>query len=145
MATAVEACFDPELRDLGAMLGEEPAQRRAVMAHFEGLLFSCNSSGCRERSPGIAGTTGDLGTCLLRHLEWGIDWPILIGTWAAAVWVVAYYEKAGRGNEDRGVGRTAHALLFASWPPCSLGTVALAEHEVALVMPRFPYLYENSM
>jgi GNAT superfamily N-acetyltransferase len=36
-----------------------------------------------------------LGTQLLRHLEGGLDRPILIGTWAAAVWAVAYYEKAG--------------------------------------------------
>jgi N-acetylglutamate synthase-like GNAT family acetyltransferase len=36
-----------------------------------------------------------LGGKLLRHLEAGIDRPILIGTWAAASWAVAYYRKAG--------------------------------------------------
>jgi GNAT superfamily N-acetyltransferase len=36
-----------------------------------------------------------LGTQLLRHLEGGRDRPILIGTWEAAVWAVAYYEQAG--------------------------------------------------
>lgn len=32
---------------------------------------------------------------LLRHLESGIDRPILIGTWAAATWAVDCYRKAG--------------------------------------------------
>jgi GNAT superfamily N-acetyltransferase len=36
-----------------------------------------------------------LGGKLLRHLESGINRPILIGTWAAASWAIAYYEKGG--------------------------------------------------
>jgi GNAT superfamily N-acetyltransferase len=36
-----------------------------------------------------------LGGKLLRHLESGIDRPILIGTWAAASWAVSFYVKEG--------------------------------------------------
>jgi N-acetylglutamate synthase-like GNAT family acetyltransferase len=32
---------------------------------------------------------------LLRHLESGLDRPILIGTWASASWAVAFYEREG--------------------------------------------------
>jgi N-acetylglutamate synthase-like GNAT family acetyltransferase len=36
-----------------------------------------------------------VGSQLLRHLEAMTDSPILIGTWAAATWAVAFYEKNG--------------------------------------------------
>jgi len=36
-----------------------------------------------------------IGTRLLRHLEGLTDKPILIGTWAAAIWAVRFYEKNG--------------------------------------------------
>jgi len=35
------------------------------------------------------------GTRLLRHLESLSDKPILIGTWAAATWAIAFYKKNG--------------------------------------------------
>jgi N-acetylglutamate synthase-like GNAT family acetyltransferase len=35
------------------------------------------------------------GSQLLHHLETMTDRPILIGTWAAATWAVAFYEKNG--------------------------------------------------
>jgi GNAT superfamily N-acetyltransferase len=38
---------------------------------------------------------GGIGTALLRHLEARTAKPILIGTWAAATWAVAFYEKNG--------------------------------------------------
>lgn len=38
---------------------------------------------------------GGIGTALLRHLETLTDQPILIGTWAAAVWAIRFYEKNG--------------------------------------------------
>jgi GNAT superfamily N-acetyltransferase len=38
-----------------------------------------------------------IGTQLLRYLETTTQKPILIGTWAAAVWAVAFYEKNGYG------------------------------------------------
>ncbi len=36
-----------------------------------------------------------IGTQLLRHLETLTQKPILIGTWTAATWAVAFYEKNG--------------------------------------------------
>ena len=36
-----------------------------------------------------------IGGVLLKHLCEGTDKPILIGTWADAVWAVAFYEKHG--------------------------------------------------
>ena len=36
-----------------------------------------------------------LGTRLLRHVEAHVDKPILIGTWAAASWAIAFYERNG--------------------------------------------------
>jgi N-acetylglutamate synthase-like GNAT family acetyltransferase len=36
-----------------------------------------------------------LGTRLLRHVESHVDKPILIGTWAAASWAIAFYERSG--------------------------------------------------
>jgi N-acetylglutamate synthase-like GNAT family acetyltransferase len=36
-----------------------------------------------------------VGTRLLRHLEILTNNPILIGTWANAVWVISFYQKNG--------------------------------------------------
>jgi N-acetylglutamate synthase-like GNAT family acetyltransferase len=36
-----------------------------------------------------------IGTRLLRHLESVTEKPILIGTWAAATWAVAFYQRNG--------------------------------------------------
>jgi N-acetylglutamate synthase-like GNAT family acetyltransferase len=36
-----------------------------------------------------------VGTRLLRHLETMADKPVLIGTWAAAVWAIAFYQRNG--------------------------------------------------
>ena len=36
-----------------------------------------------------------IGKMLLRHLENMTDKPILIGTWAAALWAISFYEKNG--------------------------------------------------
>lgn len=36
-----------------------------------------------------------IGTALLRHLEGMTEKPILIGTWAAAVWAVSFYRRNG--------------------------------------------------
>jgi len=38
---------------------------------------------------------GGIGTRLLKHLESATDKPILIGTWAAATWAVAFYQRNG--------------------------------------------------
>jgi N-acetylglutamate synthase-like GNAT family acetyltransferase len=36
-----------------------------------------------------------IGTRLLRHLEGMTEKPILIGTWAVALWAISFYEKNG--------------------------------------------------
>jgi len=36
-----------------------------------------------------------IGSSLLRHLLAGANRPLLVGTWKAAVWAVAFYEKHG--------------------------------------------------
>ena len=38
---------------------------------------------------------GGIGTRLLKHLESATEKPILIGTWAAATWAVAFYQRNG--------------------------------------------------
>jgi len=38
---------------------------------------------------------GGIGTQLLKHLESTASKPILIGTWAAAVWAIAFYQRNG--------------------------------------------------
>ncbi len=42
-----------------------------------------------------AARRGGIGTRLLLHLESLTERPILIGTWAAAVWAISFYEKNG--------------------------------------------------
>ena len=42
-----------------------------------------------------------IGTRLLRHLEGQTHKPILIGTWAAAIWAVRFYEKNGYTSLSR--------------------------------------------
>jgi N-acetylglutamate synthase-like GNAT family acetyltransferase len=47
-----------------------------------------------------------IGTRLLRHVESLVDKPILIGTWAAASWAIAFYRRNGfrvvsDGDKDR--------------------------------------------
>jgi N-acetylglutamate synthase-like GNAT family acetyltransferase len=47
-----------------------------------------------------------VGTKLLRHVEGLVDKPILIGTWAAAVWAIQFYQRNGftivpDGDKDR--------------------------------------------
>lgn len=36
-----------------------------------------------------------VGTKLLRHVESLVDKPILIGTWAAAIWAIGFYQRNG--------------------------------------------------
>jgi GNAT superfamily N-acetyltransferase len=36
-----------------------------------------------------------MGTRLLRHVESLVDKPVLIGTWAAAAWAIAFYHRNG--------------------------------------------------
>jgi N-acetylglutamate synthase-like GNAT family acetyltransferase len=62
-----------------------------------------------------------VGTRLLRHVEGLVDKPILIGTWAAASWAIAFYRRNGftlvsSGDKDR--------LLRTYWsiPPRQIET-----------------------
>ena len=51
-----------------------------------------------------ASQRGGVGTQLLRHVQSIVDKPILIGTWAAASWAIAFYERNGFtlvSNEDK--------------------------------------------
>ena len=45
----------------------------------------------------VASTTqrSGVGTKLLRHVEGLVDKPILIGTWAAALWAIEFYRRNG--------------------------------------------------
>jgi len=43
-----------------------------------------------------------IGSDLLRHLEYQTDKPILIGTWADAIWAIRFYEKHGYRVLSRG-------------------------------------------
>jgi N-acetylglutamate synthase-like GNAT family acetyltransferase len=73
------------------------------------------------------GQRSGVGTRLLRHVEALVEKPILIGTWAAAAWAIAFYERNGfaivpGGEKDR--------LLRTYWsiPPRQVETsVVLAD------------------
>jgi GNAT superfamily N-acetyltransferase len=75
-----------------------------------------------------------IGKRLLRFLESKTAKPILIGTWAAATWAIAFYEKngyrrLGPGEKDHLLRKywtiperqqeTSVVLAHARWAPCS--------------------------
>lgn len=53
-----------------------------------------------------------LGSALIRHLRARTARPVLVGTWAAATWAIAFYEKHGFVRVPRA---TAELLLSAYW------------------------------
>ena len=55
---------------------------------------------------------GGIGTQLLRRLEEMTDKPVLIGTWLAATWAIAFYEKNGYRPLSR---QETDALLRRYW------------------------------
>ena len=79
-----------------------------------------------------AARRGGVGGRLLQHLMGLERRPLLIGTWAAATWAIAFYEKHGFWVTDRGLTRT---LLMRYWtvPDRQIETsVVLAEAGFAL-------------
>jgi len=65
---------------LAGVMGIQPVQDVTLIRHaYVRTVF---------RNQGIGGS-------LLKHLRVSTARPILIGTWAAAVWAVAFYEKHG--------------------------------------------------
>jgi N-acetylglutamate synthase-like GNAT family acetyltransferase len=65
---------------LTGVMGIQPVQDVTLIRH------AYVRTACRNRG---------IGSGLLRHLRALTTRPILIGTWAAAVWAVAFYEKHG--------------------------------------------------
>ncbi len=65
---------------LTGVMGIQPVQDVTLIRH------AYVRTACRNRG---------IGSGLLRHLRTLTTRPILIGTWAAAVWAVAFYEKHG--------------------------------------------------
>ena len=70
---------------LTAVMGIQPVQDVTLIRH------AYVRTACRNRG---------IGSGLLRHLRTLTTRPILIGTWAAAVWAVAFYEKHGFRKVD---------------------------------------------
>jgi N-acetylglutamate synthase-like GNAT family acetyltransferase len=76
---------------LAGVMGIQPVQDVTLIRHaYVRTVF---------RNQGIGGN-------LLKHLRVSTTRPILIGTWAAAIWAVAFYEKHGfqkvtRAEKDR--------------------------------------------
>jgi N-acetylglutamate synthase-like GNAT family acetyltransferase len=68
---------------LTGVMGIQPVQDVTLIRH------AYVRTACRNRG---------IGSSLLRHLRTLTTRPILIGTWAAAVWAVAFYEKHGFGK-----------------------------------------------
>jgi N-acetylglutamate synthase-like GNAT family acetyltransferase len=65
---------------LAGVMGIQPVQDVTLIRHaYVRTVF---------RNQGIGGN-------LLKHLRASTTRPILIGTWAAAIWAVAFYEKHG--------------------------------------------------
>jgi N-acetylglutamate synthase-like GNAT family acetyltransferase len=65
---------------LMGVMGIQPVQDVTLIRH------AYVRTACRNRG---------IGSSLLRHLRALTTRPVLIGTWAAAVWAVAFYEKHG--------------------------------------------------
>jgi N-acetylglutamate synthase-like GNAT family acetyltransferase len=65
---------------LTGVMGIQPVQDVTLIRHAY-VRTACRNQG--------------IGSGLLRHLRTLTTRPILIGTWAAAVWAVAFYEKHG--------------------------------------------------
>ncbi len=65
---------------LMGVMGIQPVQDVTLIRH------AYVRTACRNRG---------IGSTLLKHLRTLTGRPILIGTWAAAVWAVAFYEKHG--------------------------------------------------
>ena len=65
---------------LAGVMGIQPVQDVTLIRHAY-VRTACRNQG--------------IGSGLLRHLRTLTARPILIGTWAAAVWAVAFYEKHG--------------------------------------------------
>jgi N-acetylglutamate synthase-like GNAT family acetyltransferase len=65
---------------LSGVMGIQPVQDVALIRHAY-VRTACRNQG--------------IGSKLLKHLRALTDRPILIGTWAAAVWAIAFYEKHG--------------------------------------------------
>ena len=65
------------------------------------------------------------GSALLAHLRAQIDGPILIGTWAAATWAIAFYERHGFTLVPEG----ARALLLRTY-----WTISARQIETSVVL-----------
>jgi GNAT superfamily N-acetyltransferase len=76
-----------------------------------------------------ASQRGGIGGALLEHLMRGRTRRVLVGTWAAAEWAVAFYER--HGFEYVGRERTA-ALLKEYW------TIPERQIETSVVLARPP-------
>lgn len=73
---------------------------------------------------------GGIGGALLEHLMRGRTRRVLVGTWAAATWAIAFYER--HGFEHVGRERTA-ALLEDYW------SIPERQIETSVVLARPPY------
>jgi N-acetylglutamate synthase-like GNAT family acetyltransferase len=60
-----------------------------------GIQYKIDVTLIRHAYVGVHSQKMGIGTRLLRHLENMTANPILIGTWAAAVWAISFYEKNG--------------------------------------------------
>lgn len=66
--------------------------------HIAGVMgIQDKGDACLVRHAYVASTTqrSGIGTALLRHVEGLVDKPVLIGTWAAASWAIAFYGRNG--------------------------------------------------
>jgi len=72
---------------LTAVMGIQPSRMSRLIRH------AYVRTACRNRG---------IGSSLLKHLRTLTTRPILIGTWAAAVWAVAFYENTVFGKGDPG-------------------------------------------
>jgi len=72
-------CVDEDGR-IGAVMGLQPVQDVSLVRHAY-TRTNLRGSG--------------LGTALLTHLQQLADRPMLIGTWKAATWAIAFYERRG--------------------------------------------------
>jgi N-acetylglutamate synthase-like GNAT family acetyltransferase len=80
LSAGVEFWGYEQAGELVGVMGIQPVQDVTLIRHAYVRTANCNQ--------GIGGQ-------LLAHLRTLTDRPILIGTWAAAVWAIRFYEKHG--------------------------------------------------
>jgi GNAT superfamily N-acetyltransferase len=86
-------------RELGREIGDGVVfygyEEEGVLSGIMGIQDRCDVSLIRHAYVRTARRNCGIGTRLLDFLQSTTDKPLLVGTWAAASWAIAFYERKG--------------------------------------------------